>query len=892
MLRPIDLVYICGNRFLVTNETRSTVQVTYRLAGTDENFALTLLPGFEEEPGYSETELETRERGTVELYQNDQLLVRRANEGSACGAPALSASVGGAAVAGPGSWTAPFAWPIVPLQVSLLPNGKVLAWGHTGQPQVWDPETGSFTEVTEPVELFCAGQTLLADGRVLAAGGHITNGHGLPAISIFDWRSNSWSSANLMQRGRWYPTATTLGTGEVVITAGRDQNGSVVTIPEIWSGGTIRPLTNASLTLPYYPRMLLAPNGKLFYVGEPQTSRYLNPTGSGSWSIVGNRLYGQRDYGAAVMYEPGKILYVGGGRTTNTAEIIDLNQDAPAWQWTGSMVFRRRHLNATLLPTGEVLVTGGVAGTAFNDLTQAVHAAEIWSPASGAWTTLASNVVNRGYHAVSLLLPDGRVLHAGSGNGAGAPSERNGEIFSPPYLSQGPRPTITDAPTAVPYGGSITVVTPDAGDIDKVSLIRMGSTTHAFDANQRFEWLSFTRSGGALTIQAPDNRNRTPPGYYLLFILNGAKVPSKGRIIQVGSTSEPVPLPAGPMSLQVTGRSDATKQYMTLIWAGAKGATVDMYRNGSFRKNTPNDGKQGDSRLYTGAATYIYKVCEANTYTCSNPASISFKNGLMPANKAPIAAFTLNCSQLDCNFVDGSVDLDGTLKTWMWNFGDGSTSSLQSPPHSYTAAGSYPITLTVTDNRNGVKSVSKQVTVAGPPPPNLPPTAAFAPACSNLDCSFTDGSTDPDGRITAWRWEFGDGGISTLAQPSHTYTAAGTYDVVLTVTDDDQATDQGRHSVAVTAAPVNTPPRAAFSFTCTDLDCSFTDGSTDNGAVVGWSWDFGDGGSSSQQSPSHHYDLEGSYQATLTVTDDQGITAAQTETVTVPTQTQAAANTP
>jgi PKD repeat protein len=154
---------------------------------------------------------------------------------------------------------------------------------------------------------------------------------------------------------------------------------------------------------------------------------------------------------------------------------------------------------------------------------------------------------------------------------------------------------------------------------------------------------------------------------------------------------------------------------------------------------------------------------------------------------------------LDCNFADGSVDLDGTLKTWLWSFGDGSTSTLPSPPHSYAAGGSYPVTLTVTDDRNGLKSVSKEVTVAGPPPPNIPPTAAFAPACSNLDCSFTDGSTDPDGTITAWRWEFGDGSSSAEQNPSHSYDQEGSYDVTLSVTDDEGATGTLTQQVTVPA---------------------------------------------------------------------------------------------
>ena len=104
------------------------------------------------------------------------------------------------------------------------------------------------------------------------------------------------------------------------------------------------------------------------------------------------------------------------------------------------MAYARCHLNLTVLPTGEVLATGGTGGTTGNDLTQAAHAAEVWNPSTGQWTTLASNVVSRGYHATSILLPDGRVLHSGSGDASNQVDERNAEIFSPPYLFHGPRP--------------------------------------------------------------------------------------------------------------------------------------------------------------------------------------------------------------------------------------------------------------------------------------------------------------------------------------------------------------------------------------------------------------------------------------------------------------------
>src|SRR5262249_16594853 len=170
--------------------------------------------------------------------------------------------------------------------------------------------------------------------------------------------------------------------------------------------------------------------------------------------------------------------------------------------------------------------------------TTAVHAAEIWSPTTGTWTTLASNTINRGYHATSILLPDGRVLHTGSGDGSGAPNELSAELFSPPYLFQGTRPTITNAPSIVGYGTTFTLTTPDAANIAKVSLIRIGSATHAFDMNQRFQWLSFARGSGDLSVTMPSSRNDTPPGHYMVFILDGNNVPSVGSILRVGTDAE------------------------------------------------------------------------------------------------------------------------------------------------------------------------------------------------------------------------------------------------------------------------------------------------------------------------------------------------------------------
>ena len=530
----LDLIYVCGNKFLVTNTLPRAVEVTYRVVGTSESGQLTLRPAPNEDPGFSETELETSHSGIVELFNDEGRIARGSNEGELCGPPAFSMT---GAVAGDeatvGKWSAPFAWPIIGLHVHLLRNGKVLSWGKFGNPYLWDPASKALTPVPVGSRIFCSGHAFLPDGRLLVNGGHISDLHGIPDANLFNPATMTWSKGAAMARGRWYPTTTVLGSGEAVTIAGTDQQGKNVTVPEVWTGSAWRRLTSASRAFPYYPRTFLAPNGKVFYAGENRTSYYLSTAGSGSWDSVASRRYGTRDYGSAVMYQPGKILYAGGGRTTATAEIIDLNLARPAWKMTGSMAFPRRHLNATILPDGRVLVTGGTSGTAFSDEGRAVHAAELWDPDTGLWSRLASNSVSRVYHATSILLRDGRVLHTGSGDADGAIDHYDAEIFSPPYLFKGTRPFISSAPTTVTYGQPFSLSTSDPTAISRVTWVRLGSVTHAFDMNQRFNELSFTRATGGVRVTAPGSRNLAPPGHYLMFVLNGKGVPSIAKVIRI-----------------------------------------------------------------------------------------------------------------------------------------------------------------------------------------------------------------------------------------------------------------------------------------------------------------------------------------------------------------------
>ena len=525
---PVAVTYLCGSEFLLQNRDPQPITVRYTVPGTPESGEL-ILPGASSQAP-SVTRLITLREGTLEVSLADAWVTRVSNGAAACPPNNTSRPEG--------EWGRPFPWPIVAVHLHLLPNGRVLSWGRIGPPQVYDPAEGSFTEAPSETMVFCAGHTFLPDGNLLVSGGHLDDLRGLRDANLFTSAGQSWVTLQPMSFARWYPTTTALASGEVLTLGGTDESGKFVAIPELWDGVAWRQLTGADRALPYYPRTFVAPNGMVFYAGELQQTAYLDPSGQGSWITVAETRYGRRDYGSAVMYRPGKVMILGGsdppdGVPTATAEVIDLSAPGPSWQYTESMRYARRHLNATLLPDGQVLVTGGTRSSGFSNPAGAVHAAELWDPGTGHWKLLAANQVNRVYHSSSLLLPDGRVLHTGSGDGPGLPRELNAELFSPPYLYQGPRPVITEAPGRVGYGQSFFIGTADAPQVVRVTLVRLGSVTHAFDQSQRFADLDIQRTAAGITARAPETGVVAPPGPYLLTILNDAGVPSESRIISL-----------------------------------------------------------------------------------------------------------------------------------------------------------------------------------------------------------------------------------------------------------------------------------------------------------------------------------------------------------------------
>lgn len=255
---------------------------------------------------------------------------------------------------------------------------------------------------------------------------------------------------------------------------------------------------------------------------------------------------------------------------------------------------------------------------------------------------------------------------------------------------------------------------------------------------------------------------------------------------------------------------------------------------------------QSPTHTYANAGTYF--VCLIATNVCGTD---TFCDSVQAGCTTAIAAFTSTTSNLTANFTDGS---SGSPTTWAWDFGDGNTSTLQNPNHTYAVQGTYTVCVTVS-NGCGVNTICNPVTIVCPPP-----GTAFSSTPSTLTVSFTDNTT---GSVTGWAWDFGDGNTSTTQSPTHTYAAAGVYTVCL-VTTNACGNDTLCQPVSVSCPT----PAAGFSFTAQTVALTFSDQSTGN--PVSWSWDFGDGNTSTLQNPIHVYSTPGTYNVCLTATNACG----------------------
>jgi hypothetical protein len=441
----------------------------------------------------------------------------------------------------------------------LMPNGKVLLTAGSGNSSgnfsagqfrtfVWNPATNTMKRIPTPSDVFCSGHSLLPDGRVLFWGGTkaypVSGSHGYlgsARVFVFDWRTESFASVASMRVGRWYPFGVTVANGDKIIGSGLDNvTGHLTNLVERFRVAVNQWQLGPRRTFPMYATMVLAQDGRLFYTGVYWFSRIgagpglWNPVTNAYTSVFGFPALNCRDQGVAVLLYPAqaqRVMVVGGGCSvgvTGSTGLISLATATPRYTSGPNLPWGAMHLCGIDLADGTLFAAGGS-----DHNTNPRLAAATYRPGAASWTPMASPTVARMYHSSCMLLPDGRVLTAGSNV---APAfETRLEAFSPPYLFRGTRPTINTALGALRRGVSYQIsFTSEDGTLREAILIRPAAVTHSSDPDQRQIQVPVrVTSPGRVAITMPANGNIAPVGYYMLVLLDRKGRPSVARFVRL-----------------------------------------------------------------------------------------------------------------------------------------------------------------------------------------------------------------------------------------------------------------------------------------------------------------------------------------------------------------------
>jgi len=479
--------------------------------------------------------------------------------------PGIGAAVDAGDRINQGRWGELIEWPEIAVGAANMADGRIVTWASyvddffgAGTEQttasIFDPDTGVFEDAGYTGHnMFCAGISMLPGGRVFIAGG----GTHVSTVSVFE--DNKFREIESMAVARWYPTSTTLASGQVLTSLGTTAS----TNSELWTQGYGWQLLDnvdlaSALDFSYnyndwYPALNVSPDGSVFHPGPNNEIFSINLDQEDGYTAHGPREVNGSDrlYNTTVIYDVGKMLVAGGGQldSKNTALTIDLNGATPVVEPAEPMKNARSMQNSVVLPNGEVLVIGGnTSGRQFSD-DGSILTPEIWNPDSGEWREGASHIKPRNYHSTALLLQDARVISMGGGLcGACKTNHQDGQIFEPPYLFDelglmAARPSIDNGPLTASAGDALTLTGSD--DIVEFNMVRLAAVTHHHSTDQRLVPVQFSKvTTGNYELSLNANPNVLIPGYYWIFGLNQNGVPSVGHQIEVLVTSELVETPA------------------------------------------------------------------------------------------------------------------------------------------------------------------------------------------------------------------------------------------------------------------------------------------------------------------------------------------------------------
>lgn len=294
-----------------------------------------------------------------------------------------------------------------------------------------------------------------------------------------------------------------------------------------------------------------------------------------------------------------------------------------------------------------------------------------------------------------------------------------------------------------------------------------------------------------------------------IYLRDGEQSESSETIISYWSGSGWAPLGTSIVrttKLRLTRRFDGVARDAYIIFGEERGLKAGpvwegLYQTQNILQPVHIDlhGQPGTTKTLPATTEIQYRIVTTDPDDTSS------------SNIPPSASFNWSATDLTVQFTSDSFDPDGNVTSWSWEFGDGQSSSSEHPQHSYAAGGAYNASLTVTDNEGASSTASKSISVSASSSGNSAPTANFNVSVTGLDASFSDQSADADGAIVSWQWTFGDGATSSAQNPQHMFESAGTYEVVLSVSDDDGATDTETRQLSV--APATTADLQAVART-------------------------------------------------------------------------------
>ena len=447
---------------------------------------------------------------------------------------------------------------------------------------VWDPTAPQGANFSHPptikradgrpFDFFCGGDAFLPDGRLISAGGNQAyndgNNLGQRDVAAFDPQTEQWQALPPMVEGRWYPTLLSLDDGRILAVSGKNGTDGQLNqrieiydpVANVWRESE-HPHDPNFVGLPFYAHIFLLNDGRIFFSGgrmdddRPQQAGFIDIRRDPVTfqPVPANEISAFRNQSSSVLLPPAQdqdVMIIGGGpvddvtSATGSTERVSLAEPNPRYRMSMPLSLPRMHLNAVLLPDRTVFVSGGAinheeAGVAPVARLQS----ELYDPETDTWRPGATASVVRMYHSIALLLPDGRVVTASGnpppyGNLPGWIEQPNEELhlemYSPPYMFAGSRPTIVNAPGEWNYATTVAVETPQALTIKWAHLIRNGVTTHAFDNSQRLVDLPITsKADGKLEVSVAGQPTLAPPGWYLLFIVDDSGTPSTGHWVHL-----------------------------------------------------------------------------------------------------------------------------------------------------------------------------------------------------------------------------------------------------------------------------------------------------------------------------------------------------------------------